>query len=83
MVLADDKAVLVFLEDRVKAQPHTDQRWLAVDDAGGKLAHILTDTGKPLSLKLLLSKPFANKLLQQLNLEGETPLESIEATLEA
>lgn len=82
MVVGDDANVLASLKARLGAQGPHDQSWLTVDKAGGNLMHMLADTGKPESLRWLLGMPFADQLRQQLNFEGETPLESMEAALE-
>lgn len=82
MVVGDDTNVLASLKARLEARPLHDQSWLMVDKAGGNLMHMLADTGKPESLKWLLGMPFGDLLRKQLNFEGETPLESMEATLE-
>lgn len=82
MVAGDDANVLMSLKARLEARPVHDQSWLTVDNAGGNLMHMVADTGKPESLRWLLALPFADLLRQQLNSEGETPLESMEAALE-
>lgn len=82
MVAGDDANVLASLKARLKAQPLHELSWLTVDKAGGNLMHMVAETGKPESLRWLLGLPFADQLQQQLNLEGETPLESTRAALE-
>lgn len=82
LVLSDDATTLDSLKARLELHPSTDKSWHTVDAAGGNLMHMLADTGKPQSLKWLLGMPFADQLRQQKNYEGETPLESMEATLE-
>lgn len=82
MVTGDDANVLASLKARLGAQPLHHQSWLTVDKAGGNVMHMVADTGKPESLRWLLGLPFADQLRQQLNFEGETPLESMRAALE-
>jgi len=82
MVAGDDANILGSLKARLEARPLYDQSWLTVDKAGGNLMHMVANTGKPESLRWLLGLPFADQLRHQLNFEGETPLESMEAALE-
>ena len=65
---ADDKTIFTSLEDRLKTQPHADQRRLAVDEAGGNLMHMLADTGK------LLRSSILDSLQQQLSLLTGLPV---------
>lgn len=82
MVTGGDESTLAALQVRLELQPQIDQSWLATDESGGNLMHMLAETGKPSSLQWLMKMPFANRLRQQRNLEGEMPLETLEANAE-
>lgn len=73
--------------EQVKARliqhPATDETWLAVDRHGNNLVHVVAKRAKLQSLLWLADLPFFPQLLTIRNLEGETPLETLEASLES
>lgn len=79
---ASDSKIVATLRKRLQDLPASDPRWHAVDAHGNSVLHFLAARQKRSSLGLLLEQPFANQLLSLKNLEGETPLEHLQAHLE-
>lgn len=78
----DDKSTLAILKARLAACPPLDPAWKATDDHGNTIIHVVSMDCKVESLTWLLDQPFADDLNCIRNLEGETPLEALEASLD-
>ncbi|KAL8730545.1 MAG: hypothetical protein Q9166_003999 [cf. Caloplaca sp. 2 TL-2023] len=78
----NDDRTLDMLKDRLKAHPATDAVWDATDNEGNTIMHVVAIDAKVKSLIWLLGQPFADTLKGTRNLEGETPLEALQAALE-
>lgn len=83
MLEAPDEENLEQLKARLIQHPATDETWLAVDRHGNNLVHVVAKRAKLQSLLWLADLPFFPQLLTIRNLEGETPLETLEASLES
>ncbi|KAM0797150.1 hypothetical protein BDR22DRAFT_864113 [Usnea florida] len=71
------------LEARIQSHPTTHPSWLSVDRHGNNILHILAREYKSEALTWTLSLPFAASLRSVRNLEGETPLETLETQIES
>ena len=70
------------MKKRLQDLPSNNSRWLAVDAHGNSIMHFLAALQQSSSLGLLVEQQSANELLSLRNLEGETPLENLQAHLE-
>ena len=71
------------LEARLQSHPTTHPSWLSVDRHGNNILHILAREYKSEALTWTLSLPFADSLRSVRNIEGETPLETLETQIES
>ena len=79
---ASDSEILAEMKKRLQDLPSNNSRWLAVDAHGNSIMHFLAALQQSSSLGLLVEQQSANELLSLRNLEGETPLEHLQAHLE-
>lgn len=83
IIQADDSETTKLLETRLVDHSFTEPAWLSVDRHGNNILHMVAPGGKPESLAWILGKSFAAELQLSRNLKGETPLESLEDSLES
>ena len=79
----NDSETKELLEARLQSYAPTDPAWLSTDRHGNNIMHILAVQEKVESLTWVLSMPFAATLHSMRNLQGETPLETLECQLES
>ena len=80
---ANDADTLNLLKARLSTHPATSPVWHSHDRHGYTITHVVAHDGKAESLAWVLSMPFAAEAKASRNLEGETPLEFLEAALES
>ena len=78
----DDKNTLEVLKARSAVCPFNDPAWRATDNHGNTIMHIVAMDCQVGTLSWLLDQSFAHDLKGMRNLERETPLEALEASLE-
>ena len=80
---ANDANTLNLLKALLSTHPATSPVWHSHDRHGNTITHVVAHDGKAESLAWVLSMPFAAEAKASRNLEGETPLECLEAGLES